>query len=179
MTGTVGSREACIAPASTKSFMVAMARSGMPRRDAVVAAPLHGRRSVGTRRFNHRRHIPLVKTCEASLKCAPSADTVTDARCNLNDRSQAETLSEGRSGAYNDTRAGEHLAQASSRVQRQGTFKVVLRVQARVVVDTSARRIPVRLGCWGGRADLNHGGGLGSGVGGTEEFEAWHVERVW
>lgn len=40
MTGTVGSSEACIAPASTKSLSVAMAKSGMPRREAVVAAPL-------------------------------------------------------------------------------------------------------------------------------------------
>lgn len=40
MTGTVGSSEACIVPASTKSLRVAIAKSGMPRRDAVVAAPL-------------------------------------------------------------------------------------------------------------------------------------------
>jgi len=40
MTGVEGEMLATIWPAWTKSFMVAMAKSGWPRREAVVAAPL-------------------------------------------------------------------------------------------------------------------------------------------
>ena len=70
--------QAMYVPTSTKSFKVAMARSGCPRREAVVAAPLlqvmrdaHVEKKI--------RHQPLIQACEACFERATSAYAITDA----------------------------------------------------------------------------------------------------
>jgi len=131
MTGVEGEMLATIWPAWTKSFMVAMAKSGWPRREAVVAAPLSNSQKMSK---HTRNSLPLVETGEASLEGAAGRDTVTD------------------TGGGDDARACEHLAQTRAGIVRELALKVVLGVEAGVAVD--AVDDPVVLG----RGDL--GGGL-------------------
>ena len=118
ITGTVGSREACIAPASTKSLRVAMAKSGMPRRDAVVAAPDW-----------YKQSKPASKAQRALI---PSQ--IPGATWEVPSVALPKQWFEG--CTYNDTRASEHLTQAGCCVQGQGALQEVLRVQAGIVVGT-------------------------------------------
>ena len=67
-----------MAPASAKSFRVAIARSGMPRRDAVVAAPLSCSVFVRICDVVHTEDPPLVKAGEAGLEGTTCADAVAD-----------------------------------------------------------------------------------------------------
>ena len=73
----------------TKSFRVAIAKSGMPRRDAVVAAPLCAyKRQHGCAPpvVDRARGLPLVQAVEAGLEGAPRANAVADARRDLRER---------------------------------------------------------------------------------------------
>ena len=67
-----------MAPASAKSFRVAIARSGMPRRDAVVAAPLSCSVLVSIGDIIPAEDPPLVKAGEASLESTTCADAIAD-----------------------------------------------------------------------------------------------------
>ena len=66
----------------TKSFKVAIARSGWPNLEAVVAAPLgvlNQRQLFSSVNSNK----PLIQAIESCVYCASGADTIADSGCDL------------------------------------------------------------------------------------------------